>query len=236
MSDRKDCDLPFDSDDAKEQKLWRALKNLPREEPSPEMRRSFYRELDQRSSSGFAERLRGWLGLAGNAGWLTAAACVLVGIGIGQSLDSSESTEPSRLTALEQNVAMLNRELILDRLEDATAGKRLRGVIDASYVVQNDPEIARALLIRATQDRVDSVRTAAIDALGPSMTSAEVGNELMKLLEKAESPLVQLALVDLVLRNGSNAQLQQLLQLANAGRLHPDLIKHVKNSFGSESV
>ena len=131
---------------------------------------------------------------------------------------------------------MLNRELILDRLEDATAGKRLRGVIDAAYVVQDDAEIARALLMRATEDRVASVRTAAIDALGPSLNSAEVGDELMKLLETAESPLVQLALVDLVLRNGSNAQLQQLMQLANTGRLHPDLIKHVKNSFGSESV
>jgi len=236
MSDRKDFDLPFDSDDAEEQKLWSTLKNLSREEPSSDMRRSFYRELDRRSSASFAGRLRGWLGIAGNAGWVTAAACVLVGIGIGQALNSSESTEPTRLAALEQNVAMLNRELILDRLEDATAGKRLRGVIDAAYVVQDDAEIARALLMRATEDRVASVRTAAIDALGPSLNSAEVGDELMKLLETAESPLVQLALVDLVLRNGSNAQLQQLMQLANTGRLHPDLIKHVKNSFGSESV
>ena len=112
MSDKSEFDLPFDSDDANEQKLWRALKNLPREEPSQEMRRSFYRELDRRSGSGFAEQVRGWLGLTGNSGWLTAAACVLVGIGIGQTLSNSESTAPSRLAALEQNVAMLNRELI----------------------------------------------------------------------------------------------------------------------------
>lgn len=237
MSDRNEFDLPFDSDDVAEQKLWSELKNLPREEqPSPGMRRSFYRELDRRSGEGFAERLRGWLGITGNGGWLTAAACVVVGFGIGQSLNSSETMEPTRLATLEQNVAMLNRELILDRLEDATAGKRLRGVIDAAYVVQDDAEIARALLMRATEDRVASVRTAAIDALGPSLSSAEVGDELMKLLEDAESPLVQLALVDLVLRNGSNAQLQQLIQLANAGRLHPDLTKHVKNSIGSESI
>ena len=40
----------------------------------------------------------------------------------------------------------------------------------------------------------------------------------------------------LVLRNGSNAQLELLLDLANRGQLHPDLIRHVKNSLGSESV
>lgn len=236
MSDNKDFDLPFDSDDEAEQKLWSALKELPRDEPSPAMRRSFYRELDRASGEGLVTRLRNWLGISGNAGWLTAAACMLAGIGIGQSLNDAGTNEPRRLAALEQNVAMLNRQLILDRLEDATAGKRLRGVIDAAYFAQDDDEIARALLMRATSDRVDSVRAAAIDALGPSLKEPAVGNELMKLLESAKSPLVQLALVDLVLRNGSQAQLQHVAQLANSGRLHPDLVKHVKNVLGSDSV
>ena len=236
MSERKTFKLPFDSDDAAEQALWTALTDLPPEAPSPEMRRNFYRELDRTGATGFAERLRGWLGMSSNAGWLTAAACVLLGVGVGQMLNQSESSGTARLAVLEQNVALLNRELILDRLQDATAGQRLRGVVDAGYVVQDDAEIARALLLRATEDRVYSVRTAAIDALGPSLNTAAVGIELMKLLESAESPLVQLALVDLVLRNGSDAQLRQLLRLAKQGALHPDLIRHVENYLGSESV
>ena len=36
MSDRKDFDLPFDSDDAEEQRLWNALKDLPRERLRPQ--------------------------------------------------------------------------------------------------------------------------------------------------------------------------------------------------------
>ncbi len=66
--------------------------------------------------------------------------------------------------------------------------------------------------------------------------SSRLSNELMNLLASAESPLVQLALVDLVLRNGSNSQLEYLLQLADTGRLHPDLVKHVNKSLGRESV
>ena len=236
MSENKITNVPFETENPAEQKLWAALGDMPREVPSANMRRDFYRELDRASETRWPERLRLWLGLNSNAGWLTAAACVLLGIGMGQMLTDSESGEPARLAMLEENVALLNRQLILDRLEDATAGKRLRGVIDAAYVVQDDAEIARALLLRATQDRVQSVRSAAIDALGPRLNSAAVGNELMTLLVDAESPLVQLALVDLVLRNGSNAQLELLLDLANRGQLHPDLIRHVKNSLGSESV
>ena len=236
MSDRKANDLPFDSDDKREQKLWVALDDIPRDLPSPKMRRDFYHELDRVGSGAFAELLRGWLGMSGNAGWITATACVLIGLGMGQALNSAGTEEPMRLAALEQNVALLNRELILDRLEDDAAGKRLRGIIDAGYVVEDDAVIARALLTRATQDSVYSVRTAAIEALGPSLNTAEVGNELMRLLESTESPLVQLALVDLVLRNGTDQQLAQLLQLSTSGHLHPDVTRHVQSSLGSEST
>jgi len=236
MSENKTSNLPFDSDDATEQKLWAALGSMPQETPPQNMRRNFYRALDGIDTVGFAERLRGWLGMSSNAGWVTAATCVLLGIGVGQVVQQSTPTGPNRLAVLEQNVALLNRELILDRLEDAAAGKRLRGVVDAGYVVRDDAEIARALLLRATEDRVYSVRSAAIDALGPSLATPAVGNELMKLLDSAESPLVQLALVDLVLRNGSAAQLQQLSRLANGGTLHPDLIRHVEKSLGRETI
>jgi hypothetical protein len=235
MSD-KTIKPPFDGEDPAAQELWAVLGTMPREVPTDNLRRNFYRELGRTGAQGFTERLRGWLGIGSNAGWVTAAACMLVGIGVGQMLPANPVVGPERLALLEQNVALLNRELILDRLGSAAAGKRLRGVVDAGYVVQDDAEIAHALLVRATEDRVHSVRSAAIDALAPRLSTNAVGNELMKLLENAESPLVQLALVDLVLRNGNAAQLERLLWLADTGALHADLIRHVEKSLGRESV
>jgi hypothetical protein len=142
----------------------------------------------------------------------------------------------ARLTALELNVASLQRELILDRLADDTVSTRLQGVVEASAVARDDQVIAQALLLRATRDRSSSVRSAAIDALGPQLHSESMGNQLMDLLASAESPLVQLALVDLVLRNGNTNQLAQLSQLAADNRLHPDLVRHVHNSLGGTST
>ncbi|MFK7958772.1 MAG: hypothetical protein AB8B96_21970, partial [Lysobacterales bacterium] len=66
-----------------------------------------------------------------------------------------------------------------------------------------------------------------IDALGPQMANSEVGTELMALLEGADSPLVQLALVDLVLRHGTAQQVRELLELARSERLDPDLVPYV---------
>lgn len=83
MSEHKTINLPFESDDAAEQALWNALGEMPREVPSPDLRRSFYRQLERAGNAGLGQRLRGWLGMSSNVGWLTAAACVLLGVGVG---------------------------------------------------------------------------------------------------------------------------------------------------------
>lgn len=236
MTDQKDSSLPFESSEASERQLWQALGDLPHAEPSANLRRGFYEQLEKADSRGIGSRIRGWLGLSGNTGWVTAAACLLVGFAVAQISFETESIQPDRLAALEENIALLNRELVLDRLQDDAPGTRLLGIHNATSLVQNDQEITQALLVRATEDRSPSVRSAAIDALGPRLDSATVGDELMNLLQSAESPIVQLALVDLVLRNGNQKQLAQLLSLANEEKLHADLIRHVKKSLGRESV
>lgn len=237
MSDQENRSrLPFESEDAAEQRLWSELANLPREAPSTQLRRRFFNELEAATSASWLERIRARLGFGSNVGWVTAAACLVVGLMLGQLMQTDESGASSRLVALEENVALLNRELILDRLQDAQATKRLRGVIDASRVAQDDAEIVRALLMRATDDSVHSIRTAAIEALGPRMSTTTVGDQLMRLLENETSPLVQLALVDLVLRHGSRKQVDQLRNLTGRGQLHADLVTYIDNTLGRESI
>ena len=231
MSDKKLSDLPLDSEHAAENKLWNALGQIEMDEPSANLRRGFYQKLEQASQPTPMTKLRDLLGFSGNNGWITATACLLVGIGAGQLLVESGDADTVRLAALEQNVSMLNRTLILDRLENDSAGKRLRGVIDAAYLAGDDAEIAGALLQRATEDRVHSVRAAAIDALGPQIGTPSIGKKLMGSILEADSPLVQLALIDLVLRNGNQQQINQLLKLAEDGHLFPDLSRHVLTSL-----
>ena len=235
MSKEKATDLPFEADTAEESQLWKALGEIPDEKPSPQLRRNFYRNLEKASRPTISTHLRALLGFSGNMGWLTATACILVGLGAGQ-LIGNPVDDDVRLAALEENVSMLNRNLILDRLENDSASKRLRGVMDAAALAGNDEEISTALLLRATEDRVRSVRSAAISALGTRVSTPSIGSRLMDMLQNAESPLLQKALVDLVLRHGSQLQISELQRLADDGLLHPDIAKHVLNSLEGELV
>lgn len=223
-----------DFDDADEQAPWHALGRIEREDPSPRLRQGFYARLESAARPPLAARLRQALGFAGNAGWITASACLLVGLATGLLVDGGGADE--RLAALEQNVTLLNRRLVLDRLENETPGKRLRGVMDAAELTGDDADITRALLDRATGDRVPAVRAAAIDALGSRMQAPAVRDQLMALLTSVDSPIVQLALVDMVLRYGSSRQHAELLALAQRDALHPDLGRHVITALQGETV
>lgn len=233
MNEKRTSQLPYDGGDAREADLWAALGEVPLEEPGDHVRHRFYRELHSAKHRPLGERLRGWLGFSGNLGWATACACLVVGILAGRAIDGSPD-DGSRLDALESNIAMLNRSLVLDRLNNAEPGKRLQGVFDAAYLVQDDPQITEALLARAAGDRVTSIRSAAIEALAPQLSSPEVSEQLMTLFEQAESPLVQLALIDLVLRHGTGQQVEQLYERVRTQELHPDVKRYIDQSLGRE--
>src|SRR4051812_30077429 len=234
MSEKRKSGVPFESDDAAEQQLWSDLENLPQEAPSQRLRRRFYDELEHADRR--LHRRRRWFGWITAPGLAVAVGCLLVGVMVGVLLRNSSTTSHTELAQLQHQVAILNRNLVLDRLENDSASKRLLGVIEASDLAEHDPEVRRALLERAVDDRVHSVRSAAIDAIGPRVGSPAVGDELMASLEKAESPLVQLALADLVLRYGNPMKMEQLLKLRGRGRLHPDVAKHVKSSVSKDRV
>ena len=234
MSEKRKSGVPFESDDAGEQQLWRDLEDLPQEAPAQRVRRRFYEELEHADRR--LHRRSRWLSLFSAPGLAAAMGCVLLGVMIGLLLKNSSAPEHAELAQLQQQVSLLSRNLVLDRLENDSASKRLLGVIEASDLAARDPEVMLALLERAVDDRVHSVRTAAIDAIGPRLATPSVGNELMASLEKAESPLVQLALADMVLRYGSPNQLEQLLRLSDGGKLHPDVARHVKSSVSRNPV
>lgn len=234
MSDKRKSGVPFESDDSAEQQLWSELENLPQEAPTQRLRRRFYDELehvDRRLHR--RRRLFGWITAPGLA---AAMGCLFVGVMVGLLLRSPPAANRTELADLQQQVAILNRNLVLDRLENDSASKRLLGVIEASNLAEHDPEVRRALLERAVDDRVHSVRSAAIDAIGPRVGSPAVGDELMASLEKAQSPLVQLALADLVLRYGNPKQVEELLRLSERGLLNADVAQHVKSSVSRNRV
>ncbi len=235
MTDKRRTGVPFEAADDDERAIWEAMAEMPGGEPSRRLRQSFYSRLEDAARPPWWRRLGTGLGISGRAGWLTAAGSAAVGLIAGLLLAApGVGSDAERLAALEDSVRALNKTLILDRITNPSPGKRLAGVMDAMNADASDPDIANALLDLATQERVYAVRSAAIDALGPRLARSAVAGEIMAMLDAADSPHVQLALIDLVFRHGTAEQVGKLIELARTGGLHPALAAHVLDTAGRE--
>jgi len=108
------------------------------------------------------------------------------------------------------------RQLVaLSLLQQQSASERLRGVSYAYRVEPSDSEVLSALLNTVNRDSNVNVRLAAVDALHPFASSAATRSAIVQALPKQTSPLVQVALIDLLVdlkERQAEPELRQLIQ------------------------
>jgi hypothetical protein len=180
--------------------LWRDLARLPSPEPGPGVRARFYETLAAyRSGAASARpafgRGRGWKHLV----WQIAAgvALALAGAGAGYSLRSSQ-TAKAEVAQLRGEVGTMRQLVALSLLQQQSASERLRGVSWAYRVEPSDTEVLAALLTAVNHDPNVNVRLAAVDALHPFAASPVTRDAVIQALRKQTAPIVQVALIDLL--------------------------------------
>jgi HEAT repeat protein len=86
----------------------------------------------------------------------------------------------------------------LSLLQQQSASERLRGVSWAYRVEPSDKEVLSALLTAVNHDPNVNVRLAAVDALRPFAANQTTRDAVMQSLRQQTAPIVQVALIDLL--------------------------------------
>ncbi|HEY6272098.1 MAG TPA: zf-HC2 domain-containing protein [Terriglobales bacterium] len=226
--------------------LWKKLALLPDERPSDASRARFQAMLDSyqegrwEKASLAAER-RKFLGFGDLVHWLrtpslsAAWACVLVVAGFlgGRYIDRDaiNVANQKQLAALEQELHQTSELVAISLLRPQTsAGERLEGV-NWSTRVEGDPKVLDALQQTLRYDSSVDVRLAALDALKGYGKRPDVSRSLVQALQTEQSPLVQLALIDVLvdLRNANAVDTLKRLELAP--NLDPSVRKHASSAI-----
>jgi hypothetical protein len=233
MSDRIDDD-PALSELDDQRGLWRQLGDAARVDPGPRLRHQVLHDLHQHTRA----RLPWWRALlpAQPAQWAGVAAAAVLGLCSGLLLNGSEARVDQRLAQLETQLEGMNHQLLMSRLTAAAPGERLAAALQAAMLEQRDPDIAAALLQRAAIDNVPSVRSAAIGALGAEINQRDTARQLLDVLASSDSPIVQMAIIDLILRHGDDDLLKTLKDRANQQTLHPALAGYVQDTMGALEI
>ncbi len=192
-------------------RLWSKLGALPEEKPSEEVRIRFHSMLEAYqeglrrapSSSGALAAVNIILEKFWPSQPVTqfglAVLLLLVGAFAGTRFGGG-SGDRNEISQLRGEVRHMGQLLTISLLSQQSASERLRGVAWSSQMDQPDEQVVSALLRALKYDSNVNVRLAAIDALGKSVTDPEIGRQVIETLPRESSPLVQIALIDLLVQ------------------------------------
>jgi hypothetical protein len=198
------------------------LESLPLPEPGPELRTNFYQMLareKQKSQKGRA--WRPWLDDFFTRllpvipfGKLAYSLVLLVlGATLGFWYHPHQNQETAKLAALTSEMQQMKKVMMLTLLEQPSATDRLKAVNLTTDMTTADNKVITALLQTLNNDPNVNVRLAAIEALYQHAGNPLVRQGLVKSIGKQDSPLVQLALADVMLAMQDKESVKQLKQL-----------------------
>jgi anti-sigma factor RsiW len=222
--------------------LWKGLALIPVEEPGPQVRTRFYDSLaafrhglESAPKHGLRERLMALWPKQPAFQMAVSFALLVVGVGVGYTLHPGQGKPGVETTSGDPQVAQLRGEIsnmrqmvALSLLQQQSAGDRLRGVSYAYQVPSSDTQVLSALLATVNTDPNVNVRLAAVDALhgfgGSQITRAAV----IQSIRKQDQPMVQIALIDLLVDLHEVEARPELAKLAADDKVIEAVRQHAK--------
>ena len=175
--------------------MWKGLAILPPEEPDSKMRTRFYESLGA-YRLGAESRASKWWPLSPALQIAASFAILALGLTAGYSLRPDKTGD--QVAQLREEVTGMRQLVALSLLQQQSASERLRGV---GYAYRSEPsntEVLSALVTAINNDASINVRLAAVDALHTFSGSPATRQAILEALPKQNAPLVQVALIDLL--------------------------------------
>jgi len=184
---------------------WTRLGVMKAERPSAALADRFYAMLEAETAKRPSERNRfSWKAAVSGlrrphpAVQFAAAALLLVCGAAGGFFLASSGRDGGRAAALQNQVEDMRQTTAVALLQQASPSDRLRGLGYSEQVSSPRPQTLDALLRTLDSDPNINVRLAAADALYLFAKDPAVKDGILRSLPKQDSPLVQVALIDLL--------------------------------------
>jgi hypothetical protein len=166
--------------------------------PSTSLQRSFDKMLKQEMESAHKETRVVFF----TPTFYRVAAAVLLLIVGGASgyLISKYQKQQADIAALQEEMKRTKDLMIAKIGNDLSPSQRIEGVNVALKITKADDEVVNALVKAMNEDSNSNVRLAALDALSKFYTDPKVRRELIDALGKQKDPIIQIALIQLLVK------------------------------------
>lgn len=141
-----------------------------------------------------------------------AIALVVSGVAIGFWITKNQQQQQEML-ALRKEVEATKNLMQTMLQNEGSASQRLQGVTVALQMEKADDDVVNALVKAMNEDANSNVRLAALDALSKFQAEPAVRKALVKSLSTQKDPIVQIALIQLMVRMKEKGVVKELERL-----------------------
>lgn len=147
--------------------------------------------------------------------WRFAMAAALLMLGVlGGKFAFQPRGENPEMAQLKGQVEGLRQMVALSMLQEQSAGNRMRGVTYSVQMAQPDSQVQQALLHALNNDPSIDVRLSTVDALEKYASDPTIRRALVDAVPQQDSPIVQVALIDLLVQLNDKDSAPALQKLA----------------------
>jgi hypothetical protein len=158
-----------------------------------------------------------------------ASVALIAGIAIGYFAQPEQKATDVQL--LSQEVRDLKEMMMLSLIEKESASERLRAVSLTQDMDQASASVTGALIRTLNEDDNVNVRLAALEALKPYVKQSIVREQLILSIANQQSPLVQIAMAELMVEMQEKSSVTQLEKIMRSQRTPAEVKKKIKESI-----
>jgi hypothetical protein len=145
---------------------------------------------------------------------IAASIVLLMVVGVTTYLIRKDLQNQARIAEMEKVLEGNKRVMMAMLNNEFSASQRMQGVSVAYEMSKPDDEIVEVLVKTFTSDPNTNVRLAALDALGKFSSENGVRQALIRTLSTEKDPIIQIALIKLMVQMKEKTVIQQLEKIA----------------------
>jgi hypothetical protein len=159
-----------------------------------------------------------------------ASVTLVLGFLGGYLLFPSPSSN-KEVAELKGEVLEMKEMVMLSLLERESATERLKAVSLTNEMSSVSNKVTNALLQTLNNDENINVRLEALEALRPFVYDSRIRAELVRSIAKQESPLVQIALAELMVQMQEKSSVKELQKILKRERTPQEVKKRIEESI-----
>jgi hypothetical protein len=159
-----------------------------------------------------------------------ASVALILGLVAGYYLQTPAPPD-NQIVSVKQELSDLKELMMLSLLEKESVTERLKAVSLTQEMDQASQKVTSALLQTLNNDSDVNVRLAALDALRIYSTDGKVRQELIRSISQQDSPLVQIALAELMAQLQAKSSVKELEKILKNENTPVDVRKKIEESL-----